>query len=160
MSQQINRTAVQEWVKWQVLTAGIFLINGSAFTFKYPYGTFPWSDQISFYLGPTIAYGPSNTTEGARYFLGPATPVFGPTLPLVGIVAMAGAVLCLILESDLFSCLASVHKHSLLKALFYLPLGLYTINQFTCIQPATFLIISGLLLIYDGFAPAPAVLPK
>lgn len=154
-----ERNAIQEWVKWLVLTAGVFLIDGGIFTLKFPYGTFPFSDAISGYLGPVIAFGPTNATGDFR--LAPVVAVTGPTIPLIGILAIIGALLCILIESDYIEAASAIHKNNLTKASFYGFLGLMAINQLTCVQPATGLLIASSLLVFDYVrSTSKTVLPK
>lgn len=130
----------------------IVLVDGGAYSFKYPYASFPSiSSSANIYLGRKVIYGPTNAT--GEFPFAPVVAVSGPTIPLISIVALIGAVICFVLESDLFSILVpnSLHeRHTGFKAVFYGLLGLYTIHQFTIIQPATFLIIAAICLLYDA----------
>ncbi|KAI8915591.1 hypothetical protein EDD86DRAFT_196396 [Gorgonomyces haynaldii] len=50
-----KRTAIQEWVKWQLITIAVFLIDGSVYAFKYPYLWFP-SFNITILGAPLSAW--------------------------------------------------------------------------------------------------------
>jgi hypothetical protein len=134
------------------------LVDGGIYSFKYPYATFSISKSANVFFGPKVIYGPTNAT--GEFPFAPVVAVSGPTIPLVSIVALIGAVICFVLESDLplFSGVipASLHeRHSSFKAVLYGLLGLYTINQFTIVQPATFLIVASIFLFYDACAGKP-----
>lgn len=145
----IVSSSLQEWVKWQVITAAILLINGGIYCLLYPYGTFPFSDSIQIYLGPNHSRGPTNSTENGKYFLAPVTAERGPTIPVIGFIALAAAIFCLALESDFFPVLAPLHQSNLTKAAIYATIGIVCINQILCVQPSVFILFSAILLLYD-----------
>jgi hypothetical protein len=151
----MQRTGIEEWVKWQVITASVFLINGGVYSLKYPYQTWPAPFQLPM-LGPRATFGPTNAT--GEFFLAPVVAVTGPTFPISGIVAMAAAPVLLLLESDILFC--TKYVPNVIKVVLYLAVGVSTSGQLTCVQPALFLIISSSLLIYSATQPRQKILPK
>lgn len=55
-----KKSVFQEWMKWIVLVTSAFLIVTSGITMRYPYPTYSFSTIIDPFLGPEIAYSPSN----------------------------------------------------------------------------------------------------
>lgn len=143
----VKRTAIQEWVKYQAMTASLLLVNGSILSFIYPYGTFPFSAKLSVYMNRNLLpFGPSNQT--GEFPLAPPNAITGHSLPLLSFIALICAVFCFVLEClDIGNSLAQVSlRHYQIKALFYGLVGLYVMNQFTLIPPATFLFFSSVFL--------------
>ncbi|KAJ3317455.1 hypothetical protein HDV06_001542 [Boothiomyces sp. JEL0866] len=163
MAKGIQRSAIQEWVKWQIITASVFLVDGGI------YCLFPGKDYPTFTeifgapnvfpdLGPIVQYGPSN--QSGEFFLAPPDPIFGPSLPLVGFVALFAAVLCFAIESDFIPAMASIHEMSNgLRIIMYAVFGVICINQLTLIQPALYLLVAAGMLIWDSCSPETP-LPK
>ena len=144
---QPDRSGLELWVKYQIITTSISLLNAAIFCLLSPYDTFPFSDSLQIYLGPMKARGPSNST--GLYSLAPAIEIVGKTIPLTAFIALFAAVVCLAFESDYFPSLNEIHHRNFSKALIYAVFGLLCINQLTLVQPGSFLLCSALLLIYD-----------
>ncbi|KAL2911726.1 hypothetical protein HK105_208783 [Polyrhizophydium stewartii] len=126
-TETIKRTALHEWIRWQAITAAVFLLNGGIYSFIFPY----------------------ETTNIIKMKM-PA--LFNP-LPIPGIVAIVAAVLILLIEYEV-SLFASFNNQ-LFKSILYLPLGIFTALQLTLVQPGVFLVMIAIELVVDSMSPQP-----
>jgi hypothetical protein len=146
-----ERNAIEEWVRWQVITAGVFFIDGGVYTLKYPYQTFPFLPSPT--IGPVRVFGPANSTQ---FPFAANIPPSGRTLPIAGLLAMALAPILILLELDYLCKLPNGAKMVL-----YFVCGVITISQLTCVHPGTFLIFASICLLYNFMNPQQkVVLPK
>ncbi|KAH6567174.1 hypothetical protein BASA50_009598 [Batrachochytrium salamandrivorans] len=126
-----KRTATLEWVYWQAITAAIFLLNGGLYSFAFPY-------------------------ETTRIINVQAPWLYIP-ISIPGIVAIVGSLLIFLIENNV-SLFAKLNLH-ITRVLLYLPLGLFCGLQLTMVQPAVFLVIISIELMFDavwGLASAEA----
>ena len=128
----MKRTAIQEWVKWQLITAAVFLINGSVYAFKFPY--------------PTLKIFTAN-------------PIFISIagIPLAAIIGLLTAIFILVVETDWVE--NPIVQMAWPRALLYFAAGLGSLLTLTNAQPASFLIFSALCIGYDAMSDS-SELPK
>jgi hypothetical protein len=129
-----------EWVKWQAITAAIFLLNGSIYACIYPYATvFPTGltsklSMDSMYL--SIGSVPLGAIVGLLAFL--------------PILAVEGGFVFADYDSKTFS---------FVKAVLYFATGLLSMTTLTNVQPGIFLIFSSMCLMFDVYSKRQSALP-
>ncbi|EGF78460.1 hypothetical protein BATDEDRAFT_90395 [Batrachochytrium dendrobatidis JAM81] len=117
-----KRSALQEWIHWQSITAAIFLINGGLYSFGFQY-------------------------ETTRIF-GLQLPFLYIPFSIPGIVSVIGGVLVLLIECHVsFFALLDFH---IAKILLFMPLGLFALLQLTLVQPACLFVFISLELAYNA----------
>lgn len=154
----VERNALQEWVKWQVITAGIckvfsnlVAIDGGAFTLKYPYETYkqPFGiESVPFlpYFGPVARFG---RVPSAEHPFASPVPASGKTIPAAGLIGMIVVPLIALLEADVIGGIMVVPDF--FKGLLYAAIGVLISTQLTMVQPGIFMIFAGICLLYNSF---------
>lgn len=144
-----QRDAVQEWVKWQIITAGIFCLNGGAYSIIFPYySKLPLPGATSLpNFGPTVVFGVPPSPEFPL-----ASPILatGPTLPLAGLLMLVAGPILALFEADIISGIMSIPDF--FKGLLYIGLGSVIATQLSGIQPGFFFVFAGLCLLYNSMA--------
>ncbi|KAJ2999949.1 hypothetical protein HDV02_001206 [Globomyces sp. JEL0801] len=142
----IKRTAIQEWVRWQMMTAAFFLGNGGFYSMFWPYYTFSFSSMFP-RLGPVIQYGPAKSD---LFPLAPFPAITGTSIPLCGVIALIAGVVIFCIESDQVPGMEGMHENNAVKIVLYLLIGLVCINEFTCVSPSLFCIFASICLMIDS----------
>ena len=141
----ILKTGIEEWVKWIVITASVFLLNGALYSLKYPQD---FGIKLP-YLGPIREMGPS---QSELFPLAPLQPIKRQTIPIAGIIALALSPIFVLIE-------LKFKLYNLVKTALYIAGGLVAMTQVSMVQPGSWLILGGILLLFNRNATTTKVLP-
>jgi hypothetical protein len=126
-----TRNAIEEWAKWQLICAAVFLVDGSIYAFKFPYAEL---SVVPLYIPGTL-------------------------FPLGSVVGLLVAAFILAFETDFVP--SPIVKYSAPRAVMYLIAAVLSAGTLTNMHPALELLFASGCLAYNSLtAQSQPVLPK